>query len=70
MQNDIDPIETQEWLESLESVIKNEGEERASFLIQQLMDRANGTGIQLPAAITTPFRNTIPVTGERKAYAR
>lgn len=64
--NDIDPIETREWLDALESVIKNEGEERASFLIQQLMDRATGTGIAMPAAVTTPFRNTIPVTHEKR----
>jgi len=66
MHNDIDPIETKEWLESLESVIKNEGEDRASFLIRQLMDRATSTGIRMPSAITTPYRNTIPVTSEKR----
>ncbi len=66
MQNDIDPTETREWLDSLESVIKMEGEERASFLIQQLMDHATGTGIPMPEAVTTPFRNTIPVTHEKR----
>ncbi|MDM3871429.1 pyruvate dehydrogenase (acetyl-transferring), homodimeric type [Porticoccus sp. W117] len=65
MQNDIDPIETQEWLDALQSVIDNEGEERAAYLIQQLMDRANDKSIPLPAAITTPFRNTISVVNQK-----
>lgn len=66
MQNDIDPVETREWLDALESVINNEGEERASYLIRKLMDKANTTGLQLPAAITTPFCNTIPPTREKR----
>jgi pyruvate dehydrogenase E1 component len=66
MHNDIDPIETNEWLEALKSVIDNEGEERASFLINQLFDRATSDGIRMPAAITTPYRNTIPVIYEKR----
>ena len=37
--NDIDPIETKEWLESLSAVVHTEGPERAHFLIKQLIDR-------------------------------
>jgi pyruvate dehydrogenase E1 component len=43
MQNsfhDIDPIETKEWLEALQSVLKHEGKERAQFLLQNLIDKA------------------------------
>ncbi|MCL4128926.1 UNVERIFIED_CONTAM: hypothetical protein GTU68_043851 [Idotea baltica] len=66
MQEDVDPIETQEWLESLDSVLKHQGEERTAFLLQQLLDRANFTGVQMPQSITTPYRNTIPTTREKR----
>ena len=35
--NDIDPIETQEWLDALSSVLENEGTERAHFLLENLV---------------------------------
>ncbi|WP_373187994.1 pyruvate dehydrogenase (acetyl-transferring), homodimeric type [Halopseudomonas sp.] len=63
-QDDLDPIETQEWLDSLESVLDNEGEDRAHYLITRLGELANRSGTPLPYAITTPYRNTIPVTHE------
>jgi len=66
MHEDVDPIETQEWLESLDSVLKHQGEERTAFLLQQLLDRANYTGVRMPQAITTPYRNTIPTTREKR----
>ena len=62
--DDIDPLETQEWLDALESVLENEGEERAGYLIQRMGELASRSGTQLPYAITTPYRNTIPVTHE------
>ena len=31
--HDIDPIETQEWLDALSSVLENEGSERAYFVL-------------------------------------
>src|SRR5690554_5206157 len=62
--DDIDPLETQEWLDALESVLENEGEERAEYLIQRMGELASRSGTQLPYAITTPYRNTIPVTHE------
>jgi len=58
---DIDPIETQEWLDALESVMEREGEARAHYLMTRLGDLATKSGSQLPYAITTPYRNTIPV---------
>ncbi|TNE77375.1 MAG: pyruvate dehydrogenase (acetyl-transferring), homodimeric type [Gammaproteobacteria bacterium] len=66
MHEDMDPIETQEWLESLDSVLKYQGPERAAYLLQKLLDRATSTGIGMPPAITTPYRNTIPVTREKR----
>ena len=66
MHDDADPIETQEWLEAIESVIENEGIERATYLMTRLAERAARDGTQLPYSITTPYRNTIPVSKEKQ----
>ena len=58
---DQDPIETQEWLEAYESVLQHEGPERAAYLLNKLVARASQEGARLPVAMTTPYRNTIPV---------
>lgn len=60
---DIDPVETQEWLDAFRSLVECEGTERASFVIQQLLAAAGNTGLKIGSdAITTPFCNTLPVT--------
>ncbi|MCE8023011.1 MULTISPECIES: pyruvate dehydrogenase (acetyl-transferring), homodimeric type [Halomonadaceae] len=61
---DFDPVETTEWLDSLESVLDREGEERARFLLTRLADRLRRDGMQAPFSIKTPHRNTIPVHRE------
>ncbi|WP_066966671.1 pyruvate dehydrogenase (acetyl-transferring), homodimeric type [Microbulbifer sp. Q7] len=66
MHEETDIQETQEWLDALQAVIRHSGKERAAFLIKQLSDRATNTGVQLPAAITTPYRNTIPPDAEKR----
>ncbi len=62
--NDIDPIETKEWLEAIDSVIKEEGIERASFLLTAIAKRLNEEGAIPSYNLTTPFRNSIPVKDE------
>lgn len=64
--NDIDPIETREWLDAFHAVVVNDGQERASFLIQELLNKANVEGIKHSASITTPYRNTIKVHEEKQ----
>ncbi len=64
MQEDIDVLETREWLDALESVVRHVGKERATFLLKQLSESAADHGIEQPSAITTPYRNTIPVANE------
>jgi pyruvate dehydrogenase E1 component len=59
---DIDPQETQEWLDALEAVLENEGTERAHFLIERLVDKARRSGAYLPFSANTAYVNTIPVT--------
>ncbi|WP_275286438.1 pyruvate dehydrogenase (acetyl-transferring), homodimeric type [Halomonas elongata] len=61
---DLDPVETQEWLDSLESVLDREGEDRARYLMTRLADRYRRDGMQVPFSVTTPHRNTIPVHRE------
>ncbi|HEY0962182.1 MAG TPA: pyruvate dehydrogenase (acetyl-transferring), homodimeric type [Pseudomonadales bacterium] len=65
MQRDTDPQETREWLDSLSSVIRTQGTDRAQFLLKNLINKAAETGQQLPIdSLTTPYRNTIPVSQE------
>jgi pyruvate dehydrogenase E1 component len=66
LREDLDPQETQEWLESLEGVLKYSGPERAAFLMKRLAKYAARSGTQLPAAITTSFRNTIEPRDEKR----
>ncbi len=64
---DYDPIETQEWLESLQSVLEKEGNERAHFLIDQLINHARLAGDDVPISATTPYVNTIPLDKEERS---
>ena len=47
---DLDPVETQEWLESIDSVLKTHGAERAHFLLERLIDYTRRSGAYLPFA--------------------
>ena len=64
MSKDLDPIETNEWLEAINSVIKEEGIERASFIMTKLAKKLNEEGAIPSYNLTTPFRNSIPVKDE------
>ncbi|MEE4204207.1 MAG: pyruvate dehydrogenase (acetyl-transferring), homodimeric type [Halieaceae bacterium] len=63
--SDIDPQEREEWIDSLDSVVRHTGVGAASKLLRALHNRAEQTGVPLPEAITTPFRNTIAPENER-----
>lgn len=45
--NDVDPIEAQDWRKSIESVIREEGVERAQYLIDQVLSTAQKMGAPL-----------------------
>jgi pyruvate dehydrogenase E1 component len=66
MLDDSDPIETSEWLEAIESVINNEGSERARFLLKKISEKARKLGTDLPYSVTTPYCNTIPPDQEAR----
>ena len=63
---DEDPQETKEWLDSILSIIENEGVERAQYLLQRLSAIVTETGAQMPYSVNTPYRNTIPVEIEAR----
>jgi pyruvate dehydrogenase E1 component len=57
---DIDPQETSEWLDSLDSVVDVRGKARARYLLTRLMERAREQGVGVPSTVSTPYINTIP----------
>ena len=64
---DIDPQETQEWLEALDSVLAQEGIGRAHYLLEQLIAKARKSGAYLPYSANTAYLNTIPPSREERA---
>ena len=63
-ERDLDPQETREWVDALDSVLENEGMERAHFLIERLVDRARRSGAHLPYKATTAYVNSIRKSDE------
>ena len=57
---DADPVETGEWLESLDYVLEHKGPERVSHLLSILDEVAYRQGVELPFTATTPYINSIP----------
>jgi pyruvate dehydrogenase E1 component len=53
-------LETKEWLESLDWVLKHAGEERVAQLLEQLESYAHRKGVAIPFSANTPYVNTIP----------
>ena len=67
LQEDVDAQETQEWLEALDSVITQEGTDRAHYLLEQLVARARKSGAYLPYSANTAYLNTIPPSREERS---
>jgi pyruvate dehydrogenase E1 component len=67
MLNDVDPVETREWLDALDSVLAFEGSDRARFLLGELAAVGRRRGAPAPYSATTPYLNTIPVD-QQPAY--
>jgi len=61
---DSDPVETQEWIDSLDAVVEQEGPVRGHFLLAKLLERAHHTAMGVPVTVTTPYVNTIPPEAE------
>ena len=67
LQEDLDPQETREWQDALRAVIAEEGEERAHFILETLIDQARRSGTYIPYRSTTAYLNTIPVAHEQRS---
>jgi pyruvate dehydrogenase E1 component len=63
---DTDPTETREWVDALEGVIEVEGAERASYLLERVLDGARRKGAPVPYSANTPYLNTIPPEKEER----
>ncbi len=58
--DDPDPVETSEWLDSLDYVLESKGPNRVSYLLSVLDEVAYRQGVELPFAANTPYINSIP----------
>jgi pyruvate dehydrogenase E1 component len=60
---DVDPFETREWLDAIESVIREEGVERAQYLLSQVLEKSAVEGLSFngSGAMTSDYINTIHV---------
>ena len=67
LKDDIDPQETTEWLEALVAVMEREGNERAHFIIEALIDKARRSGAYIPYEANTAYINTIPANMEQRS---
>jgi pyruvate dehydrogenase E1 component len=67
LNTDLDPTETQEWLDALAAVIGVDGPERAHYLLERMIDATRRAGGHLPFKYTTAYVNTIPVQQEAKS---
>lgn len=65
--DDPDPEETQDWLESIDSVLRVYGAERAHYLLECMIDHARRSGAYLPYSPNTAYLNTIPA-GQQPEY--
>ena len=63
---DLDPLETQEWLDALKAVEQHQGLERANFLVDKLVREARRDGIYIPSSLNTAYLNTIPTDQEER----
>ncbi|OGG46003.1 MAG: pyruvate dehydrogenase (acetyl-transferring), homodimeric type [Candidatus Handelsmanbacteria bacterium RIFCSPLOWO2_12_FULL_64_10] len=58
---DMNPAETQEWMESLDFALQKHGPDRVRFLLDKLQERARWHDVEIPFSANTPYVNTIPV---------
>ncbi len=63
---DNDPDETKDWLESMEALIRAEGDEKAKYILRELNDSVRAQGIRPPHNTISPYANTIPPEKSRQ----
>ena len=63
---DLDPEETQEWVDSLDYILRETGKDRAIFILNRLQEEMEKAGHSLPFTANTAYVNTIPAHQEPK----
>ncbi|MDR2013856.1 MAG: hypothetical protein LBQ20_12700, partial [Rhodanobacter sp.] len=66
LDQDPDPIETREWIDSIKGVIDADGTERAHYLLERMVGETRRAGGHLPFQPTTEYVNTIPLHREAR----
>ncbi len=61
---DNEPVETQEWLDSVDAVVEDDGVERMGFLLDRVVGHAREQGVPVTVGLETPYVNTIPAEHE------
>ncbi len=61
---DLDPVETREWLDAFDAVAENEGPERATFVLRKLLDHARMMRVPMPPVLNTPYANTVSLADQ------
>ena len=61
---DADPVETREWLEAFDALVRAEGRERATFLLRKLLEHARVRHVPLPPVLNTPYKNSIELADQ------
>jgi pyruvate dehydrogenase E1 component len=66
MKNSNHDPELQEWLDALQNIIAEDGNDRASFILGKLAFKLTELGTIPNYNLTSPFRNSIPLSEEAK----
>ncbi len=61
---DLDPVETREWIDALKQVVELEGTERATFILMKLIEQGRRLRVPMPPVINTPYSNTISLADQ------
>jgi pyruvate dehydrogenase E1 component len=57
--SDADPLETREWLDAFETLVRQAGRERGTYILRRLLDAARAERVPLPPVLNSPYVNTI-----------
>ncbi len=58
---DIDPQETNEWIDSFDALVEGHGKARARYILMKLLERASIQQVGFPQTVSTPYINKRPV---------
>ena len=59
-QDGLETVETREWLDSMDYILRHRGRERALSLLERLELHVKQAGVRVPFTAVTPYINTIP----------